>query len=60
METPMTKLIDYVVQKYPSRFAKRQEQIKVEQIENVYKIYIINESPVFLNAKTVASINGKA
>lgn len=54
----MNKLIDYVVQKYPSRFAKREEQIKVEQIENVYKIYIMNESPVFLNAKTVASING--
>lgn len=54
----MNKLIDYVVQKYPSRFAKRENEIKVEQIENVYKIYIINESPVFLNSKTVDSING--
>lgn len=36
----MNKLIDYVVQKYPSRFAKRENEIKVEQIENVYKIYI--------------------
>lgn len=54
----MNKLIDYVVQKYPSRFAKKEEQIKVEQIENVYKIYIKDESPVYLNAKTVASING--
>ena len=53
----MTKLIDYVVQKYPSRFAKREKEIIVEQIENVYKIYIKDESPVFLNARTVDEIN---
>ena len=53
----MTKLINYVVQKYPSRFGKREEQIKVEQIENVYKIYIKDESPVYLNTKTVNQIN---